>query len=166
MRHVTVNHSFRVDDDVSDAAVAAIVGGMTVQVTEAVTGWDENGNEQEVATYNVDVSHNIVDCMTVWAVSFVHWDDAESGGGGFWWYWNKDTALAGFEEEKAAWRGGTARIRLVEVEVPTKIFGNIGGIDSEENGAVTDYLDGMIDDLEKYLPATKVALICDERRGG
>ena len=55
---------------------------------------------------------------TVWVVSHVYWIGDEQGGGGFWWYTDRDSALMGYTEEKLAWSGMTARIRLVRVVLP------------------------------------------------
>lgn len=90
---------------------------------------------------------------TVHVVSHVYWNGDEQGGGGFYWYNDPAAADRQFYTERAVWGTGPARVRLVDVAVPFVLT----------DAGITDYIDGyLLDDVESFLPARKVALCLPE----
>jgi hypothetical protein len=80
-----------------------------------------------------------------WHYSNDGWTDG-SGGGGFDWYppdTTREAVNPRFAEEVKAWRGVDAVIRLVQVDAPDELTGQV----------LTDWIDAQIDDLEVHWPA-------------
>lgn len=95
---------------------------------------------------------------TVWVVSWVYWNGDEQGGGGFNWFWSEDLAKKAFKVEAMVWKGGVARIRLVEVQVPDVPDQEAG--DEAAQQRVTDLIDENLDRIENHhdLPSVRVHL--------
>lgn len=60
-KRVTVNHSFVVDEEVTAEQIGHLIGTMTVQVEEAVVGYDDemSMNELTVDTSHIEVAHTV-----------------------------------------------------------------------------------------------------------
>lgn len=83
----------------------------------------------------------------VYVVSWVYFNGDEQGGGGFNWYEaeNRNVAEQDYEAEAPRWAPDRVRVRLLEVEVNANLTGQ----------ALTNFLDGDIDQLEVHLPALR-----------